>query len=67
MDAKLVITSFDELRKLIIEQFKNLSKQMEAAKSAPAEQPSPTAGTSQIEELVRNIPQPDLSNLELLL
>lgn len=56
MDAKLVITSFDELRKLIIEQFKNLSKQMEAAKSAPAEQPSPTAGTSQIEELVRNIP-----------
>lgn len=64
MDAKLVITSFDELRKLIIEQFKNLSKQMESAKSAPAEQPSPTADTSQIEELIRNIPQPDLSNLE---
>ncbi|WP_455629076.1 hypothetical protein [Parabacteroides chinchillae] len=64
MDAKLVITSFDELRKLIIEQFKNLSKQMEVAKSAPAEQPSPTADTSQIEELIRNIPQPNLSNLE---
>lgn len=64
MDAKLVITSFDELRKLIIEQFKNLSKQMESAKSAPAEQPSPTTDTSQIEELIRNIPQPDLSNLE---
>lgn len=64
MDAKLVITSFDELRKLIIEQFKNLSKQMEAAKSALAKQPSPTADTSQIEELIRNIPQPDLSNLE---
>lgn len=64
MDAKLVITSFDELRKLIIEQFKNLSKQMESAKSTPAEQPSPTADTSQIEELIRNIPQPDLSNLE---
>lgn len=64
MDAKLVITSFDELRKLIIEQFKNLSKQMESAKSAPPKQPSPTADTSQIEELIRNIPQPDLSNLE---
>lgn len=38
MDAKLVITSFDELRKLIIEQFKNLSKQMESAKSTPPEQ-----------------------------
>lgn len=56
MDAKLVITSFDELRKLIIEQFKNLSKQMETAKANPAEQPSPTADTSQIEELIRNIP-----------
>ncbi|MGL4519375.1 MAG: hypothetical protein ACRCUJ_06800 [Phocaeicola sp.] len=59
MDAKLVITSFDELRKLIIEQFKNLSKQMESAKSTP-----PTVDTSQIKELIRNIPQPDLSNLE---
>jgi len=64
MDAKLVITSFDELRKLIIEQFKNLSKQMESAKATPSEQGSPTVDTSQIEELIRNIPQPDLSNLE---
>lgn len=64
MDAKLVITSFDELRKLIIEQFKNLSKQMESAKTTPTEQPSPTVDTSQIKELIRNIPQPDLSNLE---
>lgn len=64
MDAKLVITSFDELRKLIIEQFKNLSKQMESAKAAPTEQASPTVDTSQIKELIRNIPQPDLSNLE---
>lgn len=64
MDAKLVITSFDELRKLIIEQFKNLSKQMESAKSTPPEQAPPTVDTSQIKELIRNIPQPDLSNLE---
>jgi hypothetical protein len=64
MDAKLVITSFDELRKLIIEQFKNLSKQMESTKTTPSEQGSPTVDTSQIEELIRNIPQPDLSNLE---
>ena len=64
MDAKLVITSFDELRKLIIEQFKNLSKQMESAKSTPSEQAPPKVDTSQIEELIRNIPQPDLSNLE---
>lgn len=64
MDAKLVITSFDELRKLIIEQFKNLSKQMESAKSTPSEQTPPTVDTSQIKELIRNIPQPDLSNLE---
>ena len=64
MDAKLVITSFDELRKLIIEQFKNLSKQMEAAKSTPPEQAPPTVDTSQIKELIRSIPQPDLSKLE---
>lgn len=64
MDAKLVITSFDELRKLIIEQFKSLSKQMESAKSTPPEQAPPTVDASQIKELIRNIPQPDLSNLE---
>lgn len=64
MDVKIVITSFDELRKLIIEQFKNLSKQMELAKSTPPEQAPPTVDTSQIKELIRNIPQPDLSNLE---
>lgn len=64
MDAKLVITSFDELRKLIIEQFKNLSKQMESAKSTPQEQAPPAVDTSEIKELIWNIPQPDLSNLE---
>ena len=64
MDAKLVITSFDELRKLIIEQFKNLSKHLEAAKSTPPEQAPPTVDTSQIKELIRSIPQPDLSKLE---
>lgn len=64
MDAKLVITSFDELRKLIIEQFKNLSKQMESTKSTLSEQALPTVEISRIKDMIRNIPQPNLSNLE---
>ena len=64
MDAKLVVTSFDELRKLIIEQFKNHSKQLESLKSTPTEQSQTTLDTTQIEELILNIPQPDLSALE---
>lgn len=37
---------------------------MKSAKAAPPEQTPPTVDTSQIKELIRNIPQPDLSNLE---
>lgn len=37
---------------------------MKLAKSTPPEQAPPIVDTSQIKELIRNIPQPDLSNLE---